>query len=120
MSDDVWNPLSPQQSAEVFDPLGIAWWIAGGIAIDMFVGRTTREHGDIDVAVLRHDTLALAPLLTEWDVCIAHDGKLIPWSGETLPPDMHQFWVRPSQQRRMGVRNPARGQRRCHVALPPR
>jgi len=25
------------------------WWIAGGWAIDLFVGRVTREHGDIEI-----------------------------------------------------------------------
>ena len=95
MTAYVWSPLSPTQVAAVFDRLEIAWWIAGGVAIDMFVGRATREHGDLDVAMLRRDVAGLVSLLDEWDIQIAHDGVLTPWDGAPLGEEMHQFWVRP-------------------------
>lgn len=34
---------------------GGPWWIAGGHAVDLFVGEQTRAHADVDVAVLRRD-----------------------------------------------------------------
>ena len=50
------------------------WWIAGGHAIDLFVGRRTREHGDLDIQILRPDVIGLCehlrcvrgPLLELW------------------------------------------------------
>ena len=30
-----------------------AWWVAGGWALDLFLGRMTRPHHDVDVAILR-------------------------------------------------------------------
>ncbi len=94
MTDYLWEPLTPLEVQAAFAPLGIDWWIAGGVAIDLFVGRKTREHGDIDVAALRRDVLRLKPLLDAWDVCVAHDGALTPWEGSELVADQHQFWVR--------------------------
>ena len=94
MTDYVWDPVLPREVAAVFSPLGIDWWIAGGVAIDLFAGRTTREHGDIDVAILRRDVAYLRPLVDSWEIRIAHDGALTPWRGEQLTPQQHQFWVR--------------------------
>lgn len=34
------------------------WFVAGGWAIDLHLGRATRPHGDVDVAVYRHDQAA--------------------------------------------------------------
>ncbi|MCL4541605.1 MAG: hypothetical protein M1396_04620 [Chloroflexi bacterium] len=31
------------------------WFIAGGWAIDLFLGRQTRAHKDVEIAVLRQD-----------------------------------------------------------------
>lgn len=43
------------------------WYIAGGWAIDLYLGRTTRPHSDVDIAILRRDQHALRAYLTEWD-----------------------------------------------------
>ena len=94
MAEYEWDPLSPQEAAAVFAPLGIPWWVAGGHAIDLFVGRETRAHGDIDVAVLRRDVDGLRALSDAWELDIAHDGTLTPWDGRALQDAEHQFWVR--------------------------
>jgi hypothetical protein len=94
LTEYVWDPLSPAEVAAAFSPLGIDWWITGGVAIDLFVGHTTREHDDLDIAMLRRDLTALRGLLSNWDVCIAHDGALTVWRGGELTQEQHQFWVR--------------------------
>jgi len=35
-----WDPLRPAEVAGLLDGCPIAWWIAGGYAVDAFVGRT--------------------------------------------------------------------------------
>jgi Aminoglycoside-2''-adenylyltransferase len=39
------------------------WWVAGGWAVDLAVGASTRSHDDLDVAVLRRDAPELVELL---------------------------------------------------------
>jgi hypothetical protein len=89
-----WAPLTPQQVPDLLTPLGVRWWIAGGVAIDLAAGRTTRAHGDIDVALLWSDAPRLAPLRGAWDIRIAHDGTLLRWDGRELAPEHHQLWMR--------------------------
>jgi hypothetical protein len=50
-----WKPLSVAQTADIMDGLATNWWVAGGWAIDLFLGRQTRHHADTDVLVLYRD-----------------------------------------------------------------
>src|SRR5436309_9760576 len=51
------------------------WYIAGGWAIDIFLGRETREHDDIDVSVLRNDQAKLRTHLAAWAFEQVVDGR---------------------------------------------
>ena len=42
--------------------LTVPYWIAGGWAVDLAVGRVTRDHADVDVMLLERDKRAL------WDL----------------------------------------------------
>jgi hypothetical protein len=96
-TDDPWHGFSVDEVAAVLDGLPVRWWIAGGWAIDLFVGSPTREHQDIDVAVLRPDQLAVQAHLDGWDLRIAHDGRLVPWApGRLLGVHEHGIWARPT------------------------
>ena len=91
----VWAPLSPAGARELFAAFERPWWVAGGWALDMHLGRETRAHADIDLAFARGDEVALPVLLPEWEICIAHEGGLTPWTGDApLSMPYHQFWVR--------------------------
>ena len=73
------------------------WWISGGWAIDLFVGRTTRVHSDVDVQINRDDQLAFQAALATWDLHAADPpGTLRPWRrGEVLPPGVQDVFCRP-------------------------
>ncbi|MDP9726786.1 hypothetical protein P4574_19715 [Priestia megaterium] len=43
------------------------WFFAGGWAIDLFIGRETRNHSDIEIALYRKDQLEIKAYLKEWD-----------------------------------------------------
>ena len=92
--EGVWRPLSAEQMCAVMEPLGARWWVAGGVAIDLFVGERTRSHADIDIAMRRADVLSLSPLDDAFELAIAHDGTLIPWAFGPLRDEHHQLWVR--------------------------
>lgn len=90
----VWQPLALDVAARLFHDLAGRWWIAGGWAIDLFLGRQTRDHADLDISILRADQARLSQLLRGWEIHVAHDGRLTPWDGEPLVRPRHQFWVR--------------------------
>ena len=91
-----WEPLSLEEVKRLLAPVAAPWWIAGGHALDMFLGHETRQHRDIDVAILRRDQKAFVDALRKWDVQIAHNGELIPLRpGEAITkPEHHELWAR--------------------------
>jgi hypothetical protein len=97
-----WRPLVPRTVQSLFKDATFPWWIAGGWAIDLFLGQHTRQHDDIDVQVLRRDQSAVRQLLGAWDVQTAHpsadrhDWPFREWSsGTLLSPEAHDIWCRP-------------------------
>ena len=49
-----------------------AWSICGGWAVDAWLGRETRDHGDIDISVFHDDRQTLFEHLDGWQL-VAHD-----------------------------------------------
>jgi hypothetical protein len=95
VSEWEWAPLAPDEVAALLDDFPEQWWIAGGYALELFVGRPIREHADVDVAVLGSDQLALQRHLCDWDVQEAYLGRLSPWQkGERLVLPHHSVWAR--------------------------
>lgn len=98
-----WRPWNPYQVAVFFATLRVPWWIAGGWAIDLFVGRQTREHKDIDILILRRDQHAVRTLFGTWDVQAAlptprdEAWPFRPWHlDEALDEAIHDIWCRPA------------------------
>jgi len=96
-----WQPWSPQDVARFFAPLTVPWWIAGGWAIDLFLGRQTREHEDIDVQILRCDQRVVRALFGGWDMQAAlppprdEAWPFRTWRlDEALDADIHDVWCR--------------------------
>jgi hypothetical protein len=91
-----WEPLRPEDAAELLRDLDAPWWIAGGWSLDLFLGYDSRPHKDLDVAVLRRDQRRVFEALADaWVLEVAHDGGLTPWDGSLLPDDRHGVWARP-------------------------
>jgi hypothetical protein len=51
----VWRAVAPAEVLLWFSPLSVPWWIAGGWALDLFLGQVSRSHADIDVGIFRAD-----------------------------------------------------------------
>jgi len=90
--------MNPDEVAHLLRRAGVPWWIAGGWAIDLHLGRRTREHEDIDVLVLRPHLPRLREQLAGWDLYAADPpGTLRPWPvTEELPLGVHDIWCRPT------------------------
>ena len=77
----------PELVASVMEPLGVWWAIAGGWAIDLWLGRVTRDHHDVEVATQRHDQAVVhRKLAMHWDMfCIDPPGSgWRTWRGEEI------------------------------------
>ncbi len=95
MTDLAWESLGLDDVVALLDDFPARWWIAGGRALELFVGRPIREHEDIDVLVLRSEQLAVQRHLRGWDLRVAHEGRLEPWQvGERLELPRHSLWAR--------------------------
>ncbi|MGH6692011.1 MAG: nucleotidyltransferase domain-containing protein [Gammaproteobacteria bacterium] len=57
------------------------WSLCGGWAVDAWLGRVSREHGDIDLSVFVEDQRALHDHLAGWQL-LAHDAAWEPGRGD--------------------------------------
>jgi len=71
------DAVRPETVAAVMEPLRLWWAVAGGWAIDLWLGTTTRDHHDVEVVIQRQDQVALqASLRRAWNMsCIDPPGS---------------------------------------------
>ncbi len=91
-----WVPLSCQEVGALFGAFHAPWWLAGGYALEAYVGYPYRSHGDIDVLVLRQNLNTLHTLLDGFELYLADPpGSLRRWERrEPLPAGVHDIWCR--------------------------
>lgn len=71
--------------------LDVPWAVAGGWALDLALGRVTRAHADVDVAVFRDDQGALRSALPGWDFAAIVGGAAAAWErGARLELPVHE------------------------------
>jgi hypothetical protein len=93
--EERWAEFRPEEVYAALARMNAPWWIAGGWAVDLFLGYETRKHADIEIAVLRKDQLELRRALAGWDLRIADLGSLEEWEqGVLLPSEKHALWGR--------------------------
>jgi aminoglycoside-2''-adenylyltransferase len=72
------------------------WWVAGGWALDLFLGDIVRAHGDLDIGIFRDDAAAVTACLPDWDVFEAKNGLLKRLDLGAAPrADVNSLWCRP-------------------------
>lgn len=88
-----WDPLAPEQVAELLSASGVRWWIAGGRAAR--AGAPPRRHEDTDVTVLAADLEETRRAMRDWHLWENYNGILRPLlPGVALTAGCHQLWVR--------------------------
>ena len=71
------------------------WCIAGGWALDLFLGQLTRAHADTDLALFREDQVHLHPHLHGWTFRKVVSGVVMEWhAGEWLSSPVHEIHAR--------------------------
>src|SRR5688500_6169036 len=69
------------------------WFLCGGWAADAWLGRETRQHVDVDIAVFHHDQRVIFEHLAGWAL-VGHDPNVPgdtsqPWDGRRLDLPAH-------------------------------
>lgn len=84
-----WHPSDLQSRLQ----FRVGWYVVGGWALDLWHGAKTRDHEDLEFAVLPHDLATAQTLLGELDFFAVEDGRF-----NFLPPaqqpqeQVRQFW----------------------------
>jgi hypothetical protein len=87
----------PAVAASWLSFLDVRWWVAGGWALDLFIGAQTRPHADLDIGILRRDVGEVLGHLSSWEFFEAQDGVLTRLrAARDLRPDVHSLWSRPA------------------------
>jgi hypothetical protein len=91
---DQWRPLAVEEVVGLFAGAPFAWAVAGGYAVELFVGRALRAHADLDIIVFRDEQLQLQHWLAGWQLfAVDPPGTLRPWlTDEYLPFGIHDIW----------------------------
>lgn len=90
------EPFSPSEVTQIFTDFSASWCIAGGWGLDLFMGKVTRDHGDIDVVVLRDDQGQLFNIFRGSQIFVVDPpGALRAWEPEEyLAAPLYNIWVR--------------------------
>lgn len=67
------------------------WFFAGGWAIDIFLGKETRDHPDIEIGIFREDQIELKQVLDNWEFKKVVKGEFISWNNEFLELPVHEI-----------------------------
>jgi len=89
-AEDAWLPWSPREIADRLAGISAPWCVVGGWALDLWHGRQTRAHHDLEIAIPRSYFAEVRRAFTGFEFFTASNGTL---SAEPPSADQHQNWV---------------------------
>jgi hypothetical protein len=88
--------MSVTDLGDRFADTGVDWWVAGGYAIDLFLGWESRSHVDLDIEIFRSDSERLLDIFNGWDLHAVSESRMVPWEDPTdLDDAVFAVWIRP-------------------------
>jgi len=89
-----WAAWRPEEIARRLAGVAAPWYVAAGWSIDLFLGRETREHEDLEIAVPHVRFGEVADALPEMEFFVIGDGMAWPLAtaGAEFEKE-HQTWV---------------------------
>ncbi|WP_030240252.1 nucleotidyltransferase domain-containing protein [Streptomyces sp. NRRL S-350] len=88
---DAWRP---EHLAKRLDGVGVTWCVAAGWALDLFRGKQTRPHGDLEIAVPAAGFPEVRDRFPEYAFDAVGSGRVWPEAGAEALAATHQTWVR--------------------------
>ena len=91
---EAWAPWRPDEVARRLAGVNARWYVVGGWAIDLFLGRETRAHEDLEISIPRADFPAVRARLAGFALHTVREGEVRALAPGELPPaENHQNWV---------------------------
>jgi Aminoglycoside-2''-adenylyltransferase len=90
-----WRDTTPEELRDWLSDTAVPWWIAGGWALDLWLGRSTRPHSDIEIGCFRPDLVAMLAPFADWEIAVARNKVLTPFTrGQPVPKPPFSLWLR--------------------------
>jgi hypothetical protein len=96
---DAWQPFAPRELADRLAGLPVTWAVAGGWAVDLFLGRVTRDHHDLEIALPASAFTLLTPLFPGWEFHVPRSGTLTPADPASLAAGFQTWALDPVTRR---------------------
>ncbi|MFJ7909676.1 nucleotidyltransferase domain-containing protein [Kitasatospora sp. NPDC096204] len=88
------SPWRPEQVAERLAGVATTWCVAAGWALDLFAGRQSRPHGDLEIAVPAAGFPEIRDRFPEYLFDAAGSERVWPAAGAEALAATHQTWLR--------------------------
>lgn len=90
-----WRDTHPDELQSWLRDIDIPWALAGGWALDLWAGAQSREHSDIEIAIVRRDLPRVLVRLSAFEIAIAQNKQLTAFQpGAVLPSGPFSCWLR--------------------------
>jgi hypothetical protein len=93
---EAWKPWTPGECARVLAAYSLPWCVVGGWAVDLSIGRETRFHEDLEIAIPRDDFPVIRTHFERAGYVLHEvgDGEVRRLDANTQRnPEKHQNWV---------------------------
>jgi hypothetical protein len=91
-----WDPWRPDEAARLLEEVDAPWYVAGGWAIDLFLGGKRRDHEDLEIAVPNSRFDEIVEALPDFEFFVItgpREGMPLDAARDRLE-QTHQTWVR--------------------------
>jgi hypothetical protein len=116
-----WDAWRPEEAARLLQGVDAPWYIAGGWAIDLFLGGQRRDHEDLEIAVpsSRFDDVVEALPDFEFFVITGPGEAVALEDGRARFQQTHQTLAAGAGHRIVAAGRVPRAERRRHLDVPP-
>jgi hypothetical protein len=88
-----WDPWTPAEVAARLEGVGATWYVLAGWALDLFQGRQTREHDDLEIGVAADEFGPIMEALVDLELFVVGGGRAWPLTQAALEAH-RQTWAR--------------------------